>query len=160
MAAKKKRRRYSRARYQGNPLKHAGRHHNWLARAVTTYAKREGLHFGPSTLERWDYQTAISDLIADLMHAADRFKVDPDAAIHKAQADYQIETYELCRCGAGYAPEETPERCEHCGGSMDLVSCAKCGARVLRSKSFDDEGEGEEAGRTFHYCSESCRESH
>ena len=127
---------------------------------VTAYAKREGLHFGPVTRERWDYQGAIADLIADLMHAADRFKVDPDHALIKARGDYEIETYETCRCGAGYAPEETPERCEHCGGSMDLVTCCKCGGRVLRTKAVMDEGEGEEAGREFAYCSENCREAH
>lgn len=147
-------------KYQGNPLKHAGRHHNWLARTVTSYARREGLHFGPSTRERWDYQSAIADLIADLMHAADRFKVDPAECVAKAEGNYEIETYEKCRCGAGYDPESTPERCDACGGSMDLVSCCKCGGRVLRTKAVMDQGTGAEAGREFAYCSESCRESH
>lgn len=38
--------------------------------------------------------------------------------------------------------------------------CPKCGKRVTRADAFEDEGEGEEAGRTFYYCSERCREAH
>ncbi|MBF6570521.1 MAG: hypothetical protein IVW54_16765 [Candidatus Binataceae bacterium] len=158
--AGKTRRRYSRARYQGNPLKHAGRHHNRLARMVTAYARREGLHFGPISRERWDYHSAIADLIGDLMHLADRFKLDPNAALESGREHHTIETYEACRCGAAYDPDSTPERCAHCGGSMDLVSCAKCGGRVLRAKAIVDHGTGAEAGREFHYCSEHCKETH
>lgn len=41
-----------------------------------------------------------------------------------------------------------------------LESCPKCGATVTRGESFVDTGEGDEAGRTFYYCSEHCRETH
>lgn len=43
---------------------------------------------------------------------------------------------------------------------VETLTCAKCGASVSSAESFDDEGEGEEAGRMFHYCSEHCRETH
>jgi adenine/guanine phosphoribosyltransferase-like PRPP-binding protein len=43
-------------------------------------------------------------------------------------------------------------------------SCPKCGTRVLRRDAcrdaFVDEGEGEESGRTFYYCSSHCRKAH
>lgn len=41
-----------------------------------------------------------------------------------------------------------------------LVPCAKCGTQHPRRNSFTDEGEGDEAGRTFFYCSNDCRERH
>lgn len=41
-----------------------------------------------------------------------------------------------------------------------IESCPKCGLKVTREDAFVDEGEGEEAGRTFYYCSERCRETH
>jgi hypothetical protein len=76
-----------------------------------------------------------------------------------------------------------PIRCAHCGtqgehvevqasvsGTPGLVccemenatppySCPKCGT-PHSSTEFEDEGEGAEAGRTFRYCSEACKESH
>lgn len=42
----------------------------------------------------------------------------------------------------------------------EFESCPKCGASVTREAAFTDEGEGEELGRTFYYCSEHCRETH
>lgn len=39
-------------------------------------------------------------------------------------------------------------------------SCPKCGRPTCKSEAFEDEGEGDEAGRTFYYCSEHCREAH
>jgi hypothetical protein len=42
----------------------------------------------------------------------------------------------------------------------DIESCPKCGAQVALALAHEDEGEGEEAGRTFYYCSEHCRETH
>ena len=41
-----------------------------------------------------------------------------------------------------------------------LESCPKCGGTVTRGEAFVDTGEGPEAGRTFYYCSEHCRETH
>jgi hypothetical protein len=41
-----------------------------------------------------------------------------------------------------------------------LRSCPKCGASVFTEDAFEDEGEDDEAGRTFYYCSEHCRETH
>lgn len=38
--------------------------------------------------------------------------------------------------------------------------CPKCGKPVTRADAFEDAGTGEEAGRTFYYCSEHCREAH
>lgn len=42
----------------------------------------------------------------------------------------------------------------------DVESCPKCGDTVTRGAAFEDQGEGEESGRTFYYCSEHCRETH
>jgi DNA-directed RNA polymerase subunit M/transcription elongation factor TFIIS len=41
----------------------------------------------------------------------------------------------------------------------DTHSCPKCGTQH-DSTEFEDEGEGDEAGRTFYYCSEACKETH
>lgn len=41
----------------------------------------------------------------------------------------------------------------------DAHSCPKCGTQH-DSTEFEDEGEGDEAGRTFYYCSEACLETH
>jgi DNA-directed RNA polymerase subunit M/transcription elongation factor TFIIS len=41
----------------------------------------------------------------------------------------------------------------------DAHSCPKCGTQH-DSTEFEDEGEGDEAGRTFYYCSEACKETH
>lgn len=38
-------------------------------------------------------------------------------------------------------------------------TCPKCGT-PHSSTEFEDEGTGDEAGRTFHYCSDACREKH
>lgn len=52
--------------------------------------------------------------------------------------------------------------CPKCDGPNpnDMESCPKCGTQVLRDNAFIDEGEGDESGRTFYYCSEYCRETH
>ena len=147
-------------KYQGNPLKHSGKHFDRLLGLLTAYAKREGLHHGPKADQDWDYEHAAADIIADLMHVCDRMKVDSQNAVRHGEIHYTVETSEECPCGAAYDPESTPEFCQVCKGSMDLVSCAKCGGRVLRESAIEDEGEGDEAGRTFHYCSEHCRETH
>jgi hypothetical protein len=42
----------------------------------------------------------------------------------------------------------------------EIASCPKCGTPVSTADSFDDEGVGDESGRTFHYCSEHCRQTH
>jgi hypothetical protein len=44
--------------------------------------------------------------------------------------------------------------------SDEKVSCPKCGRKVRKADAFVDKGEGEEAGRTFYYCSGVCRENH
>lgn len=41
-----------------------------------------------------------------------------------------------------------------------FCTCPKCGKAVDPQKAFTDEGEDDEAGRTFYYCSEYCRETH
>jgi predicted RNA-binding Zn-ribbon protein involved in translation (DUF1610 family) len=41
-----------------------------------------------------------------------------------------------------------------------LESCPKCGQKVHRCEACISEGTGEEAGRTFYYCSEYCKETH
>ncbi len=42
----------------------------------------------------------------------------------------------------------------------ELEHCPNCGAAVLLADAYEDEGEGEEAGRTFYYCSAECMEKH
>lgn len=39
-------------------------------------------------------------------------------------------------------------------------SCARCGVKVTPAQAVTDQGEGEEAGRTFTYCSYYCRDTH
>jgi len=40
------------------------------------------------------------------------------------------------------------------------VACAKCGEPVATEEAVTDEGEGPEAGRTFFYCSDDCKDRH
>jgi hypothetical protein len=42
----------------------------------------------------------------------------------------------------------------------EKVPCAKCGRKVKKSAAFIDKGEGDEAAKTFYYCSGVCRENH
>jgi hypothetical protein len=77
-----------------------------------------------------------------------------------------------------FVPEDHAIRCAHCGTQGEHVevqamvsgvdglaccggafSCPKCGAQH-NSTEFEDEGEYEEAGRTFRYCSKDCMETH
>ncbi len=44
--------------------------------------------------------------------------------------------------------------------TLEALSCAKCGTVVAQSKVIVDEGEGEEAGNIFYYCSTNCRDHH
>ena len=48
----------------------------------------------------------------------------------------------------------------YCYPEVALEHCPKCGAAVMRGDAFLDYGEGPEAGRTFYYCSDLCREAH
>jgi YHS domain-containing protein len=75
----------------------------------------------------------FTDLITDLLHLA---------------AARGCDTIEIRRQAADHFHAETIE------------SCPKCGARIARENAHQDEGERDEAGRTFYYCSEECRESH
>lgn len=70
-----------------------------------------------------------------------------------------------------------PIRCVSCGAQGEHIAvqamvsgvpglvccgpetCPKCGT-PHSSTEFEDEGEGDEAGRTFRYCSEACKEKH
>ena len=148
------------ANYTGNPLKHTGRDSERLVKLITAHARKEDLFFGPKPAQDWDYATSAADIIADVMHTCDRLGVDAELVLHSAAGHYRIETAEPCLCGAAYDPEATPETCAHCGGSMDLVSCAKCGARLLRAAAIIDQGTGPEAGREFAYCSQAHMEAH
>lgn len=150
----------NRRKYQGNPLRHKGREFRNVKRSLESYARREGLHRGPLSRGRWLYADAAADVIANILHACDGLGVDSELVMAKAIQHHAIETAERCTCGAGYDPDSTPERCEHCGGSMDLVTCAKCGVRVARDRAVIDQGEGPEAGREFAYCSEAHRRAH
>jgi hypothetical protein len=40
------------------------------------------------------------------------------------------------------------------------VSCAKCGNRTTHEWAIADPGTGPEAGNTFYYCSDACKEKH
>ncbi len=39
-------------------------------------------------------------------------------------------------------------------------SCPKCGKQFPREDAVTDQGTGAEAGRTFNYCSQHCKETH
>jgi DNA-directed RNA polymerase subunit M/transcription elongation factor TFIIS len=83
---------------------------------------------------------ALTDALTDIRHLADIH------AVNFAEIDAQAY--------AGYIEEL------NAATSDELESCPKCGARVMRSEAYPDEGTGDESGRTFYYCSERCRETH
>jgi len=61
------------------------------------------------------------------------------------------ETILLARNSTGEAPENL---------ILDNSNCPKCGVRFRTDDGFEDDGEGEEDGRFFIYCSEACRAAH
>ena len=43
---------------------------------------------------------------------------------------------------------------------LDTIGCAKCGTIVSQEKVIVDQGEDEENGNIFYYCSTDCRDRH
>jgi hypothetical protein len=58
---------------------------DWAAAAVISFMRTTGT----------DEEDALSDLLADLMHWADRANYDFDAAFHRARDHYEAETAEV-----------------------------------------------------------------
>jgi predicted RNA-binding Zn-ribbon protein involved in translation (DUF1610 family) len=87
--------------------------------------------------------------------------ITPFASLEAAQSAYDAAVKE--------SADTTVQLRERQGHRSDRViaerkggaafSCPKCGT-THHSTEFEDEGEGAEAGRTFRYCSEACKEKH
>jgi hypothetical protein len=110
---------------------------------------------------RDDLETTLKDFIADAMHACDVFDLDFTDLLRQASNYYADEQ----------DPDEAAVEAQFIGMSKAelrklakdgcrMESCPKCGTAVRRALAYVDEGEGPEAGRTFYYCSEHCRETH
>lgn len=112
--------------------------------AVATDPNAENVATGSKILERFiaDYKIepedavehcCVTDAVIYLLHHAAAHGFDCDQILLSAKGHFDAERIE---------------------------SCPKCGTWVTRERAFLDEGEGDEEGRTFYYCSEHCRETH
>jgi hypothetical protein len=87
---------------------------------------------GTSAADRNEEYT-VTDQIVDLLHFARRKGWDAELIMDSVRMHLDAET---------------------------LESCPKCGKQVQRENALEDEGEGDEASRTFYYCSSECRDTH
>lgn len=81
-------------------------------------------------------RVAIVDLTANLMHLADARNLDWQDMERSAQEHFDAET----------------------GGRN--VNCAKCGTPKPKRDMLASEGEGDETGKRFFYCSQPCLDKH
>lgn len=87
-------------------------------------------------------QEALGDLVCNLFHWGDRNGIPPDEMRNIIENRFEM-----------YRQETAPL-------PDDFASCAKCGKVIAIADAITDEGEGEESGRTFTYCSTQCMETH
>src|ERR1700693_48544 len=114
------------AEYQRNRIGQGGSLLTTLHVVIEMHCEEQGL----------EPISALTDTLTDIRHLADVYGLD-FAEIGARAYDGYIEELDAAT-------------------SDELVSCPKCGARVLRSEAYPDEGTGDESGRTFFYCSERC----
>lgn len=88
----------------------------WGLEAVETYAARTGLDISPSAD---GVETAISDLLADLHHVADREGLDFADMVERARNHYEAETAEESDQLAHRGREGF---CAKCGGACEYDS--------------------------------------
>lgn len=66
----------------------------WAANALAVFTAETYGGDHPDTMDRGDLETAISDLIADLLHFADRHGFDTDEIMRSAKFHFEAELAE------------------------------------------------------------------
>src|ERR1700730_13608396 len=114
------------AEYQKNRIGQGGSLLTTLHEVIEMHCEEQGL----------ETVSALTDALTDMRHLADVYGLD--------FGEIDARAYD------GYIEEL------NAATSDEVESCRRCGARVLRSEAHEDEGTGDESGRTFYYCSERC----
>ena len=91
-----------------------------LEKQVQAYALKEGLWFGKRKTNT-DWESALGDVIADLMHVADKHGIDWANVIRRADNHHTAERAFRCK-GCGLRMDESKVECRSCGGTRIVSS--------------------------------------
>jgi hypothetical protein len=119
------------------------------------------------TAEReYPFEKSFDEVLSDLIDWRDYVKAyveEPMRPMRCVQCGTQGEHVKVQREVSNYPDlvccEMLLDRNLEENACPEVYSCPKCGTPHTRT-DFEDEGEGDEAGRTFHYCSQRCLETH